>query len=199
MARDRLIPLWTDLAPGVRRYRLVRKGAPLRYADVVEGWKSDAAFRRDFNALLAGAPLDVFRWETPAVMAATVTAPFECVLVRSPEIDVPPDGSPFADLFAAAGGEPVIVSPNLGGDAVLVVPCARADERAYPHLAAFVRQAPAEQQDALWEAVGRAVDARIGARPLWLSTAGGGVAWLHVRLDDRPKYYAHAPYRTPPA
>ncbi len=24
--------------------------------------------------------------------------------------------------------------------------------------------------------------------------AGLGVAWLHIRLDDRPKYYRHAPY-----
>jgi len=31
--------------------------------------------------------------------------------------------------------------------------------------------------------------------PTWLSTAGGGVAWLHVRLDTRPKYYRYNPYR----
>jgi hypothetical protein len=29
----------------------------------------------------------------------------------------------------------------------------------------------------------------------WLSTAGMGVPWLHVRLDDRPKDYGHRPYR----
>ena len=40
-----------------------------------------------------------------------------------------------------------------------------------------------------------AMDSRVGARPIWLSTAGHGVAWLHVRLDSRPKYYLHAPYR----
>ncbi len=34
--------------------------------------------------------------------------------------------------------------------------------------------------------------------PVWLSTAGAGVSWLHVRLDDRPKYYGHGPYRTAP-
>jgi len=28
-----------------------------------------------------------------------------------------------------------------------------------------------------------------------LSTAGMGVYWLHVRLDTRPKYYQHTPYR----
>lgn len=36
--------------------------------------------------------------------------------------------------------------------------------------------------------------ARVGTRPVWLSTAGAGVAWLHVRLDDRPKYYSYRPY-----
>ena len=26
-------------------------------------------------------------------------------------------------------------------------------------------------------------------RPVWLSTEGSGVPWLHVRMDSRPKYY----------
>jgi hypothetical protein len=44
--------------------------------------------------------------------------------------------------------------------------------------------------------VGDAVARRLSSAPLWLSTSGLGVAWLHVRLDERPKYYTHAPYRT---
>ena len=34
-----------------------------------------------------------------------------------------------------------------------------------------------------------------GEAPTWVSTEGSGVAWLHARLDARPKYYHHAPYR----
>ena len=30
---------------------------------------------------------------------------------------------------------------------------------------------------------------------VWLSTAGDGIAWLHVRLDPSPKYYQHDEYR----
>jgi hypothetical protein len=35
-------------------------------------------------------------------------------------------------------------------------------------------------------------------RPLWVSTSGLGVSWLHLRFDRRPKYYTHAPYRLSP-
>lgn len=51
------------------------------------------------------------------------------------------------------------------------------------------------QTTSLWRAVSDAIARRIGPRPVWLSTAGAAVAWLHVRLDDRPKYYAYSPYR----
>ncbi len=86
----------------------------------------------------------------------------------------------------------------LGRDAILVVPCSEAPPEAYGHLAAFSRDAPAEQQHAFWKLVGESVASRLSTKPVWLSTAGAGVSWLHVRLDDRPKYYGHAPYRSVP-
>ena len=73
----------------------------------------------------------------------------------------------------------------------MVVPCPLADPSAYGHLAAFIRHAPEEQRDALWRRIGEAMAQRVGMKPVWLSTAGAGVSWLHVRLDDRPKYYGH--------
>jgi hypothetical protein len=88
----------------------------------------------------------------------------------------------------------------LRSDATMVSPCEAAGTSldTYTHLAAFLRGAPQEQIDTLWQTVGSAVAAELidrGNSPLWVSTAGGGVAWLHVRLDSRPKYYKHAPYR----
>jgi hypothetical protein len=83
---------------------------------------------------------------------------------------------------------------NLGGDAVLVVPWAAAG-LAYPDLASFLRTAPESQKRELWRQVGSSVATRLSDRELWLNTAGGGVAWLHVRLDSTPKYYHHQPYR----
>ena len=77
---------------------------------------------------------------------------------------------------------------------VLVVPRPDGPPAAYGHLAAFVRQAPERQKHDLWPAVAAAMKARIGGDPVWLSTAGAGVPWLHVRLDNSPKYYGHRPY-----
>jgi hypothetical protein len=168
---------------------------PATCADVLRAWQDDAAFRALFDALLADAPFTAFRWETPALTAATVTRPFEFVLLDSPDLAGRPDPKAFAGHFGAAPASGVVVFPNLGGDALLVVPCPLAAPSAYGHLAAFVREAPEPQRHALWEAVGAAMTRQLGARPLWLSTAGAGVPWLHVRLDDRPKYYGHAPYR----
>ena len=54
------------------------------------------------------------------------------------------------------------------------------------------------QADRFLRAAGEAVLERVGSGrmlPLWVSTSGAGVYWLHLRLDSFPKYYTHAPYR----
>ncbi len=176
----------------------MRHGADvLTYSSVLDLWEQDVAFRSFFNARLAESPFSAFRWETPAVTAATVDRPFEFVLIDSPSLARRSDRSAFAEHFDKENDTGVVTFPNLGRNAVLVVPCPQGPDEAYGHLAAFVRAAPASQCDVLWRAVAQAMRARIGARPVWLSTAGAGVAWLHVRLDDSPKYYAYQPYRTP--
>lgn len=169
-------------------------GAALSFAAALRGWRDDPGFRAFFLALLAEAPFAAYRWETPPVTAASSHRPFTFVLLDSPGLARPADADAFAAHFAAAA-EGVVAFTNLGGDATLLVPCPAGPLSAYAHLAAFVRGAPEAQRHALWRQVGETVLARLSAAPLWLSTAGTGVPWLHVRLDDRPKYYGHEPYR----
>ena len=121
---------------------------------------------------------------------------FEFVLLDAPGLDRAPDADAFAEQFRAAGKDAHAVAfPNLGNDALLVVPCPAGPATAYVHLASFVRHAPEAQVHELWRVVAAATQSRLGPRPTWLSTAGMGVSWLHVRLDSRPKYYGFAPYR----
>ena len=82
---------------------------------------------------------------------------------------------------------------NVGRDATLVVPVNTDSSNTWAHLALFVRNAPMERAAALFQAVGNAVRFT-GDRPLWISTSGTGVNYLHIRLDSTPKYYSHRPY-----
>jgi hypothetical protein len=194
--------MWTarreELSVRGLRFTVHLDWQPATFADVLRGWQGDAEFRTVFNALLADSPYTAFRWETPPVTKSTLSQPFEFVLLDSPGLARRPDPDAFAEHFDKAGVG-VVVFPNLGGDAIMVVPCPLAEPSAYGHLAAFVRHAPEHQRHALWQSVGEAMMRRVGTKPVWLSTAGAGVSWLHVRLDDRPKYYGHVPYREWPS
>ncbi len=172
--------------------------AQLSYAEVLARWQDDLDFRKFFIALLLESPFPAFRWETPPVTKATVDRPFEFVLLDSPFLAGDPDPSAFVKYFAAATSGAVIEFPNLGNDAIMVVPCPDETRSDYGHLAAFLQNASESQQHELWELVGIAMQRRLSTKPVWLSTAGGGVAWLHVRLDDRPKYYGYNAYRSAP-
>ena len=176
--------------------RLERAGTPASFADVIGALRHEASLRATLTRGLASLPYRAFKWETPAVTRATLQRDFECVALDSPRLARSPDVVTFAEHFAK--DEAVVTFPSLGRDATLVAPCPQGPLSSYGHLAAFVRDAPAPQQHALWMTVGRAMEQRVGDRPVWLSTAGGGVAWLHVRLDDHPKYYGYVPYRSPP-
>jgi hypothetical protein len=190
-------PRCTKIADGRGLWFCIeRDTSPVSYAEVLERWQTDTDFRALFIGLLADAPFSAFRWETPPITSLTAARPFEFVLWNSPTLTRPPDSGAFATHYGDAGAERSIVAfANLGKDALLVVPCPCGPSSAYVNLASFVRHAPEVQKHALWEVVGEAMERRLGAAPVWLSTAGAGVAWLHVRLDDHPKYYVYRPYR----
>jgi len=174
---------------------LLEDGRPLSTADVLARWRDDAAFREFFSGALIANDYPGFFWEMPPLSRQTAGSPFECATIRDDSLAlVRADDSDFAEHLKAAFG-PVAVFPNLGGDALLIAPRSISDSDCYGHIAAFLRGAPAAQQQALFCAIGREAEKLLGAgRRFWISTSGLGVPWLHVRLDSYPKYYQHRPY-----
>ena len=189
---------WLDKGR-VLRIRLLRDGQTLSWSNAVDRWQNDQSFRSYFVSVLVDAPFPAYFLETPPVTNDTLDREFEFVLVGSQQLaGVRTDQSAFANHFASAEpGASVIAFSNLGGDATLIVPCPRAPLSAYSQISAFARWAPDEQQHQLWKWVGAALERKLGAQPIWLSTSGLGVYWLHIRLDSAPKYYTHEPYRKP--
>mmetsp|Transcript_35301 Transcript_35301/g.85448 ORF Transcript_35301/g.85448 Transcript_35301/m.85448 type:complete len:246 (+) Transcript_35301:410-1147(+) len=93
----------------------------------------------------------------------------------------------------------VVAFENLGRDARLVapVPLKDNDPESYSHLAKFVREGNESQIDRFFLGVAKEFLNRLASQPdepVWLSTSGLGVAWLHVRLDSSPKYYEYEPF-----
>lgn len=101
------------------------------------------------------------------------------------------------------------VFTNLGGDATLVAPkdwsSSSSSSSSYGHLANFVRGASDEQIVRLWRKVAETLKEKLlllttttplsTKQPIWFSTAGTGIAWLHFRIDSRPKYYLYQPFK----
>ena len=179
----------------VIKFAIENDSSPVSYAEVIRQWQNHSDFRAFFIDLLLNSPFPAYRWETPSVTMATADQPFEFVLIDSPEISLDPDPAAFAEHFEKTEPGGVVEFPNLGGDAILIAPCPDEFKSDYGHLAAYLRNSHEPQQHLLWQLVGAVMQRRISSKPVWLNTAGGGVAWLHVRLDDRPKYYGYAPYR----
>ncbi|MEZ5956708.1 MAG: hypothetical protein R3C27_05785 [Hyphomonadaceae bacterium] len=167
--------------------------------EVLRLLQADEAFTDAFSAALAEAPYAGLFWETPPLTAEFLALPFECMIIPSEAVGrLVADSRPFAAMIGSGKGtHEVVASSNLGGDAELIIPC-DSGEGGYAHLASFLRTAPRAQIRALWRRTGEAVERWIAAapqRPVWVSTSGLGVSWLHVRLDTRPKYYSHSAYR----
>ena len=183
----------TRLDSGTLRFRVVAGGAPLCRGELLTALMDDEALRDSLRSSLAAVPFEAFKWEMPPWSTGLLDAPFEYVVRDAPWLERTVDETAFAHHFAAADGD-IATFDNLGGDATLVVPCPRSNNNAYGHLAAFVRNAHRWQIHRLLSSVARALQSRLTQVPLWLSTAGDGVAWLHIRIDERPKYFGYGPY-----
>lgn len=176
------------------KYKFSSHGQMIRFSDWISLIQESETFASFFIEMLKASKCEAYFWEVPPVTSDGLEKEFECVLVRSRNlVEIKPDPSPFQAHFSK--DEAVISFLNLGRDAQLVVPTPIGAHLCYPHLATFVREAPPSQVLAFWKRVGQEYEQRIHTDPTWLSTAGLGVSWLHVRIDSRPKYYRHQAYK----
>lgn len=181
--------------PRVFGFQVIGPGGWASFHEVLQWLRGERDFRRHFADALAAVPHRAFRWEWPGLVAEALDRPFECVVIAAPELDRAPSSRDFTVPLSAAPAQVSVVSfLNLGADASLIVPRERAVRRAYGHLAAFAREAPAEQVGELLRVSAEVLVAQLGAAPRWLNTAGDGVPWLHIRVDSSPKYYRYRPY-----
>lgn len=157
-------------------------------------WKNEPDFRTFFTTIITDCPFDALYWETPPITKTNIHRLFEMVLIKSLSLGkVTPEPHVFKAYFKEE--KDVVVFPNLGKNAILVVPKPISNQENFAHLAAFIQNAATTQIHEFWETLAIAIEENLNEKPTWVSTAGNGVYWLHVRLDTRPKYYKYPSYR----
>lgn len=176
--------------------------APCTWASALKQLQHGGA-GAEISEELATVPFSDYYWECRPVSWSRIDEQqFEFVVLdASGSLNGSPASSTsFAEHLKATSAS-VVSFPNLGKDAVLVVPdqVSGVNSDAYGHLATFIRQAPEDQKENFWRLVSEVMVSSLKASapsPVWLSTAGNGVPWVHVRADSWPKYIKHEAFRS---
>lgn len=206
--RYKLVPQNQDRS--VTQYAAFCGDEPLSIQSWTMTLASDPAVSLGITDIIRDSPFQAVFFETKGCHASNwQTKQFEFVLVNAPHLrsfaESRPDPLAFAEYMTDASGcnsSDGCAFPNMSGDAQLIAPCAVASQTdfvAYSHLAAFCRQAPANQVARVWQLAAQEYQYRVNSstsKSVWLSTSGMGIAWLHFRLDSRPKYYQYKPFQS---
>eukprot|EP00581_Thalassiosira_minuscula_P028154 CAMPEP_0183755264 /NCGR_PEP_ID=MMETSP0739-20130205/4083_1 /TAXON_ID=385413 /ORGANISM="Thalassiosira miniscula, Strain CCMP1093" /LENGTH=286 /DNA_ID=CAMNT_0025992047 /DNA_START=52 /DNA_END=912 /DNA_ORIENTATION=- len=179
----------------------IRDWMTLVSSDSVEGRKAAS----DLSDIIASSPYSALLFETPgSSYFFSSRGQFRFALVDAPTLqsaEDSPDTVSFAEHFRKCPADATVCSfGNLGKDAILVAPTPQSSvsSATYSHLAAFVRGAPKEQVVDFWRMGAQKYLEKLKKSPnerTWFSTNGMGVSWLHLRLDDAPKYYSYGPFK----
>ena len=177
----------------------VKYKGDLSYRDFLEGLGAKTDVLDDLVGILKKSPFETYFFETPPATQSSLDMSFEFILANAlPLKGVSEDRGAFNEHFGGCQ-ESVTSFPNLGGDALMVVPCPSSEATSYSSLGTFMSTASEEQIKAFWSKTGSEALNHWGRKrsgeKVWMSTSGLGVYWLHLRLDSRPKYYTHRPYK----
>lgn len=177
------------------QFKLYDNNKTLSYRDVVDLWENSDIFREFYTQVLLEVPFRGFFWENKPVSNASLDEHYEFIVRGTSAFDGKlAHANTFEKYFEHE--QDIVAFDNLSGDARLVVPVLKdAIPEHYAHLGPFIRNAKSQQIHQLWIKIAQEFKNCISPKPLWLSTSGLGVFWLHIRFDTQPKYYVHRPYR----
>ena len=183
-----------EIEANITKHKLKINSQYLTNNDFIENLINSRSFCEFLSRILQESKFKAYFFEVKPFSEESTNTEFEFVLVNSPTLlRIKSDKSNFEKFFNP--GKNVVSFFNLGKDAKLIVPTNVSNDDNYCHLAKFIRNAPVNQIIEFWKNVGEECKNGLGQNPTWLSTAGLGVSWLHLRIDSRPKYYRYNPYK----
>lgn len=148
-------------------------------------------FRNKFINVLKNTQFDAYFLEI-----APSNKPFEFTLVNAPILkNIQPDRNPFKNKLNKCKNKNIISFMNLSKTSKLIVPCPISNEKAYTHIANFIKYAPKKQIHLFLKQIPIQVKLfKKKYKIVWVNTHGLGVHWIHLRIDSKPKYYKTQKY-----
>lgn len=99
------------------------------------------------------------------------------------------DESDYVEYIKKSKSKYVVAFPNLSKDTMLVIPMPVKGNN-YVTLKDFIDNAPEKQQIYFWKKVAKVAKEFMKIhKNIWISVHGFGVAYTHVRISSKPKYY----------
>jgi len=177
------------------KFIIREENKPVSVGTFLKYLRDSKPFREFYKCVLADSGFEAFFWENKPFTANTLSDPYECNLVQSTYLaNQSSDKKTFRKYFD--DNKEIAYFSNLGNDAQLIVPVPKSQTDDFTHIGRFLREAGKNQIDLFWKTVADETLKRISDNPVWLSTSGIGVYWLHVRIDTYPKYYQTEDFKT---
>ena len=183
----------------------VNKGNGYKYIFKKEKWKDilgktpNRKFQKEFINILKNSPYNSYYFQTPNIRS--LNDPIEFVLIKSETLHKKTaDWTKYKEYMKRKPRNRTSLSfDNLSGNTKLVVPFNKKENIKYGHLKDFILNASKEEIRDILLKVGEEVEnyknnSITNEKPLFLSTHGDGVPWLHFRIESSPIYYLYKPY-----
>lgn len=174
----------------------------LSWKDIFDNLNTNKIFIHNFiNILSKINPFDEYYLEfNPTSFDYIDSNLFEFVLIKTNGFSQSPDIISFGIEKINNNSNKIIWFPNLSNSSILVVPCFN---HLYPiddyiHIGKFMRSSNMNQKFNLVLSMFEIYFNQLSLRPnkkLWLSTHGKNVGWLHIRIDQIPKYITYKSYK----
>ncbi len=177
-------------------YKLSRDGQNLSFIEVFELMVEEDSIINLMTIFLSSWKRDYF-WEHPKLTQDNCNSDYEVTIIPTDAFENRVSNfNPFKDKFQVT--DSVVVFPNLRKDSLLIVPNKdQGGNQNFITLRRFLHAASNVIIFKFWKTVGETMIEQItkNTKYCYLSTHGLGVLWLHIRIDQKPKYYQTKRYR----
>lgn len=182
-------------------YRLVKDKYILTYNDFFEINAEITKILYDIILILNTINFDTYYLVFNPVSLNTLSDTiFEFVIIKTTGFLDKTDIITFGESNLNTNSNDIYTFYNLSKTSLLISPCYNHNYNMniYNNIGTFMRSSNTEQQYLLFKTVFTQYYCQLKEDPtkyLWLSTHGKGVGWLHIRIDDSPKYITYPSYR----